>query len=279
MEKIKTSEDQQTADAFSTSWNNLPLGSIYTQDQFEDWLSPLQKNDAMGKDVLELGCGNGSLLAHMSRWEPSLLEGIDLGDSIHSAMKNMSLGSFKNWKIIKGDLTQYQSPGFDLVYCIGVLHHLKVPKKGMDAVIRNVKKGGKFHCWVYAREGNMLILFFVDPLRMLVSHFPWWIVKYLIAAPLAALFFLYAKLIFRFKHIFIFKKLPLYQYSLWIAKRDFSFFCHVAFDQLVSPQTAYLSYETVSDWLKSYEQVDPLSTYIIMRNGNSWKFGGKIKEG
>ena len=27
-------KDQKTADAFATSWNNLPAGSVYTPEQF-----------------------------------------------------------------------------------------------------------------------------------------------------------------------------------------------------------------------------------------------------
>lgn len=30
--------DQRTADAFATSWNNLPAGSVYTREQYADWL-------------------------------------------------------------------------------------------------------------------------------------------------------------------------------------------------------------------------------------------------
>ena len=33
-------EDLKTADAFATSWNNLPPGSVYTRAQFEDWFAP-----------------------------------------------------------------------------------------------------------------------------------------------------------------------------------------------------------------------------------------------
>ncbi len=47
--------DKKTADAFASSWNNLPTGSVYTPDQFADWLLPLTKEDIQGKDVLELG--------------------------------------------------------------------------------------------------------------------------------------------------------------------------------------------------------------------------------
>ena len=32
--------DQRTADAFATSWNNLPEGSVYTPDQVAEFLGP-----------------------------------------------------------------------------------------------------------------------------------------------------------------------------------------------------------------------------------------------
>ncbi len=34
------SEDQKTAAAFATSWNTLPSGSVYSREQFEEWMSP-----------------------------------------------------------------------------------------------------------------------------------------------------------------------------------------------------------------------------------------------
>ena len=270
--------DQSTAAAFAQSWNNLPAGSIYTHEQFIDWLTPLTKDDVQGKKVLELGCGNGSLLTHMANWQPSLLVGVDLGDSVAAAKKNLAALPFKHWQIIKADLVEWQSDGFDVVYCIGVLHHLQEPRAGFAAVIRNVKPGGQFHIWVYAREGNGVIICLVDPLRKIVSRcLPWWMIKYGIATPLAVPFFLYAKLLFYLPRLTWLRRLPLYQYCLWIAKREFSFFRHVAFDQLITPQTTYLSRETIESWLKNNRRLDQYSVYIISRNGNSWKFGGRVK--
>ncbi len=137
--------DQKTADAFATSWNTLPKGSIYTYEQFEEWLNPLTKTDIEDKSVLELGCGNGSLLVYVAKWNPSYLEGVDLGDSVKSAHENLAATDFKNAKITKYDLTAFESDGFDVVYCIGVIHHLKNPKEGFDAVLRNVNKCVRFH--------------------------------------------------------------------------------------------------------------------------------------
>lgn len=269
-------EDKKTADAFATSWNNLPEGSVYTTEQFEDWMAPLQKKDIEGKRVLELGCGNASLMTHMVRWNPYYLEGVDLGDSVLSAENNLRKTNYKNWKVVKADLTEYRSEGFDVVYCIGVIHHLKDQQKGFESVIKNTKKGGRFHVWVYAREGNNTVVYLVDPIRKIASRLPWWFTKYFLAAPLVFPYYLYAKFLSLFKENSIIEKLPLYKYSLWIAKREFAFFRHVAFDQLVTPRTAYIKKETIEKWLNSYPEIDSKSTYIIMRNGNSWKFGGEI---
>ena len=271
--------DQKTADAFAESWNHLPDGSVYTRDQFEDWMSPITQTDAQEKSVLELGCGNASLLVHLAAWNPAILHGVDLGDSVLSAEINMKKAGYRNWKIIKADLAEFtgKDNGYDLVYCIGVIHHLKNLKKGVDALVRNTKKGGRFHGWVYAREGNGVIVYIVDPLRKVVSRLPWWLTKYFIAAPLVLPYFLYAKTINALREVSWVRRLPLYQYSLWIAKREFAFFRHVAFDQLVTPQTRSIRRSQIEAWLKSYDEIDQNSAYIIMRNGNSWKFGGRKK--
>lgn len=274
---IMNNNDQCTADAFASSWNNLPTGSVYTNDQFDEWMNPLSRKDVADKRILELGCGNGSLMEHMLKWGPQELIGVDLGDSVLSARKNLKRLGYGNWKIDQADLTKYDVGNFDLVYCIGVLHHLQTPKNGLDAVIKNTKPGGIFHCWVYAKEGNWVIINIVDPLRKLTSKLPWWITKYLIATPLSFAYMIYAKIIAKLPVGGLVDGLPLASYSRWIAKRNFSFFRHVAFDQLVTPQTAYIPRVTIENWLSSYPQIDPDSRYIIFRNGNSWKFGGKIK--
>jgi SAM-dependent methyltransferase len=263
--------DQKTAAAFADSWNNLPQGSVYTFDQFEDWFYPITKKDVENRTLLELGCGNGSLLVHLTRWNPKSIVGVDLGESVKSAYHNMTLTGFDNFTITQADLVSYSSPGYDIVYSIGVIHHLQDPKKGFDSVISNTKPNGKFHCWVYAREGNMVVILLVEPLRKLTSKLPWFITKFIIATPLAFIYYLYAHFSVKIR----LSALPLYEYSKWITARNFSFFRHVVFDQLVTPKTAYIKKETIEKWLYSDSRIHRDSVYIIFRNGNSWKFGGR----
>lgn len=272
-------DDQKTAEAFASSWNNLPSGSVYNRNQFEDWMHPLVEANFRGKDVLELGCGNGSLLVHTAAWRPSKLVAVDLGASVESARSNLAQAGFDSVEVKRGDLTTFQSGGFDLVYCIGVLHHLRDPYSGFEAVLRNTRASGKFHCWVYAKEGNALIMSVVDPIRKIASRLPWWFTKYLIATPLAVPFYVYAKGLRAYTRgkPNALRGAPLRDYCLWIAPREFAFFRHVAFDQLVTPQTTYLSREEVDRWLAENPRIEPSSTYVVFRNGNSWKFGGEMR--
>lgn len=271
-----TQPDQSTADAFATSWNNLPPGSVYTAGQVLDWFAPLGPEDVRDARVLEMGCGNGSLMVHVASWSPRQLDGIDLGASVDSARANLEASGASRWRVWQADLTSFaDAQGYDLVYSIGVLHHLEDPRAGFESVIRNVRPGGRFHCWVYAREGNAWVIALVDPLRRVASRLPWRITKYGLATPLALPFYAYARLVAALPSAARPRWLPLRDYCVWIAPREFAFFRHVAFDQLVTPRTAYLERATLAGWLAGNSDIDPGTTYLIMRNENSWKFGGR----
>jgi SAM-dependent methyltransferase len=254
--------DAQTAAAFANSWNRV--GGVYSDEQFLEWIAPLTPADLEGRDVLELGFGNGSLLAHAAAARPRRLAGIELGDTIDQARRVAGPAA----ELHRGDLTTAHLGSFDVVYCIGVLHHLADPRAGFESVLRHTRPAGRFHCWVYAYEGNAPVRWLVDPLRRVASRLPWWITKYALALPLVIPYFLYAKLM---RRVPLTRRLPLGEYTLWIAREPFRFFHHVAFDQLVTPRTTYLRRATIEAWLQDARVG---GAYIRQRNGNSWIFGG-----
>lgn len=268
--------DARTADAFAESWKRVE--TVYTREQFLDWMAPLGPEDLRGRDVIELGFGNGSLLVHVAACEPARLAGIELGDTLAHARRLLQ-GAPVRAELHRGDLTTTDLGRFDVVYCIGVLHHLTSPVDGFRSVLRHTKPGGRFHCWVYAREGNAVIRLVVDPIRRVASRMPWWVTKYALALPLVTPFFLYAKLL-RAAGLLSpsspLRWLPLFDYTRWIAEREFRFFRHVATDQLITPVTHYIGRAAVDAWLAD-PGIDPASTYVIFRNGNSWKFGGRTR--
>ena len=276
---MTTAIDQSTADKFANSWNNVYDPSVYTREQFLDWIAPWTPESIKGKTVLELGSGSGALLHHMAQCAPKLLRGVDLGSSVLTAQRLLG-----NRAVIeKGDITNHADllarfGQQDCCYSIGVLHHLTHPEHGVETLLRMTKPGGHFHAWVYAYEGNFVVRSFVDPLRKLVNHFPWYLNKYGIAGPLSVPFYVYSQLCRGLRSIFRAPlPLPLYDYMLWVGQRDFKFHHHVAFDQLVTPTTHYIRRESIESWLND-ERIEPLSRYIIFRNGNGWKFGGQLKK-
>jgi SAM-dependent methyltransferase len=268
--------DQQTADAFASSWNNLPSGSIYTHDQVVDWFQPLSANDIRGERVLEMGCGNGSLMVHVLRWSPKWLDRLDLGAAVVSAEANLTASGYTNWSLRQDDLTTFTSDGYDIVYSIGVLLRLKDPRLGFESVVRNARHGGRFHCWVRRRgKCGRHTARRPDKARRgaptLVAH------QVRAGNTARTPVFRLGQALGGTSPLAAPARWPLYEYSLWIAKREFAFFRHVAFDQLVTPQTIYLDRATIVDWLKGNERIVRESTYVVMRNGNSWKFGGRIR--
>ncbi|HVT45431.1 MAG TPA: class I SAM-dependent methyltransferase [Thermoanaerobaculia bacterium] len=270
--------DLRTARAFGESWNRI--GTVYSREQFLEWFAPLGPEDFIGHDVLEMGFGNGSLLVHVAQESPSRLAGVELADTGEQTRRNLARVTAAPVEIHRGDLTQVDLGQFDLVYCIGVLHHLSDPDAGFAAVLRHVKPGGRFHCWVYAREGNLGIRLTVEPIRRIVSRLPWWITKYAVALPLVTPYYILAKTLrlLRLDHArSIVRWIPLFEYTRWIAGEPFRFFHHVAFDQLVSPRTRYLERSRILRWL-SDPSIDHDTTYLILRNGNSWKFGGRKRD-
>lgn len=271
-ENILRSGDLETAAAFAYSWNTLPAGSVYSSAQVNEWLSPLLASDFEDKRVIELGCGNGSFLIHIAQLNPKSITGVDLGDAVQAARRNLSQYTQSSWGIEQADLCAWEGEPGDVVLCIGVLHHLSNPEDGFRAVLRATQLGGRFHCWVYGWEGNSWIRVLLEPLRRILSRIPPIINKYLFALPLAVPFFCYAKCI----RILGLQRLPMAAYMNWISNSPFRFFWHVAFDQLVTPRTIYIRRETLEQWLSAHaELIEPGSTYIFPRNGNSWKFGGR----
>ena len=270
--------DLETSKKFSNSWNNVYNPSVYTYEQVTEWISPWKVSELEGQSVLELGCGCGAILYHLQNISSIRLSGIDLGSSVTTARKLLH----EDVNIIQADLTDHKKVlsllgKFDRCYCIGVLHHLSEPQKGFESLLKLTKPGGYFHAWVYAYEGNWVVRIFVEPLRIIVNQLPWWINKFFIALPLSIPFYFYGKLCsllkkFGFSNLHI----PLFDYMLWISKRDFRFHHHVAFDQLVTPTTHYIKRGRIEKWLE-HPQIDPNSIYIKFRNGNGWKFGGRIK--
>jgi 2-polyprenyl-3-methyl-5-hydroxy-6-metoxy-1,4-benzoquinol methylase len=95
-------------------------------------------------DVLDVGCGVGRIMAHLSR-DPHRLSGIDVSQEMVERSK-LRMASVPNVSISQASADQLPHPpaSFDVVICLGVFEHLPLPTR-MSAVkefARVLRPGG-----------------------------------------------------------------------------------------------------------------------------------------
>jgi SAM-dependent methyltransferase len=73
---------------------------------------------------------------------------------------------------------------FDIVFSIGVIHHLEYPEEALSGMVRAARPGGKVLIWVYGHENNRWIVTVLNPLRLaLFSRMPIGLVHHLSLYP------------------------------------------------------------------------------------------------
>lgn len=105
------------------------------------------------KKVLDVGCGNGWVLAHYARCGANVT-GVDITE----AGVELCRTRFRN-ENLKGDFVvanaehlPFQDNTFDVVSCMGVVHHTSNPAKVVSELRRVLKPGGRLVFMIYHRN-------------------------------------------------------------------------------------------------------------------------------
>jgi len=128
--------------------------------------------------ILDAGCGSGvstEYLAHLNPDADILAVDISAG-TLEVARERCRRSSppmigrsltFKQLSLY--DLDQIEGQ-FDMINCVGVLHHMNDPIKGIQAVARKLAPGGIFHIFVYAQIGRWEINLMQQAIAILQSQ-------------------------------------------------------------------------------------------------------------
>ena len=270
-------QQRRTAAAFAFEWQHFSEMHPEYEAQFLDWLHPIGQDFFRGKRVLDAGCGTGRHAYYAAQYGASEVVGLDLSEAVETARRVLS--EFENAEVVQGDLLRpplriaAEGGGFDLVYSIGVLHHLPDPYDGFRSLLRFVRPGGTIAVWVYGYENNGFVRNVVEPLRSVSTKVPPPLLRGL-AWPLGAAFHGIAKGVYApLDRTTIGGALPLNEYMASVANLSFRQNYSIVFDQLVAPTAAYIKGPELRRW---FEENGLEDVVISHRHGNSWRGQGRV---
>ena len=113
--------------------------------------------------ILDAGCGTGSGTDYLIHLNPEAeVTAIDLSEKALEVAKERCRrsGVIENhakpvefFQMKLEEAVQLEGE-FDFINCVGVLHHLPEPEKGIQALAQKLKPGGILHIFVYAELGR-----------------------------------------------------------------------------------------------------------------------------
>ncbi len=265
--------DHVTAKAFAYSWSSFPHLHAYEAEQFLGWIYPVQSKDFEGKLVLDAGCGKGQHISVAARYGAREVIGVDLSFAGDLAFEHTR--AIPNAHIIQADIAHLPLRSeFDLIYSVGVLHHMDNPREGYTALAKLLKPGGLLSTWFYAREGNGWVIYFLNPIRKyFTSRIPHRILFLLAFFP-AVLVWFWSRFV-RFAYD-LGIRLPYHEYLRWFAAYPFHTNYLITFDHLIAPVAYYLP----EGELRSYAREAGLTiTAMDWFRKMSWRMHAKKEVG
>jgi SAM-dependent methyltransferase len=247
-------------DRFGYEWNAYAEILPEHEEQFRRWTASLSPDDWRGKHFLDVGCGMGRNSYWPLKYGAAGGVAVDIDErSLERARCNLE--AFPTMTVTRASV--YELPfedRFDLVFSIGVIHHLEHPDRALEKMVRAVKPGGRVLIWVYGRENNGWLVTVLNPLRrMLFSRLPIGLTHHLSLYP-AAVIWVLLRLGVR----------PI-EYSRLIAKFDFPHLRAIVFDQMLPHIAHYWPRETVASMMAAAGLEDIRLTWV---NEMSWSAVG-----
>jgi SAM-dependent methyltransferase len=177
-----------SAERFGYEWGEYAELRPEYEEQFRRWTVLLPPADWKGKSFLDVGCGMGRNSYWPASWGASAGLAIDIDDrSLASARR--TLAKFPHVVVEKRSAYEIgEHDKFDIVFSIGVIHHLAEPEAALKSMVEAARPGGRVLIWVYGLENNRWIVIFLNPLRKaLFSRLPIKLVHHLSLYPAAIL--------------------------------------------------------------------------------------------
>ena len=137
-------------DSFGSEWSKFHSFSTEELERVGSELFDLWPGEGHGRvgTLLDIGCGSGRWscylaprAGHIDALDPS--SAVLKAAEVHAGLANV------RWARAKAEALPFEDGVFDMVLCIGVLHHLEDPGSALREVRRVLSPGGHLYFYVY----------------------------------------------------------------------------------------------------------------------------------
>jgi SAM-dependent methyltransferase len=248
--------DFKTVSSFGKEWTKFDHFSEKEISKAGDMYFDIVDFNVIGQQslVLDVGCGTGRWTKYIAP-RVKFVEAIDPSESIFSAAS--LLRDQPNVRITQAstDNIPFADNTFDLVFSIGVLHHIPDTQQAMQDCVKKVKKGGQFLVYLYYNLDNRSFLFKLifklsNLIRKVVSSLPGKLKRFVcdfLAIVLYMPFVLLARLFYKLGLNRIAHKIPLAIY----ANQSFNIIRNDSLDRFGTPLEQRFSRKQITEMMKN----------------------------
>ncbi len=251
-------------------WTEFKAAVPEFEKNFLDIAAPLTPGDFTGRLVLDAGCGFGRNALFAARYGAEVVAFDNSAEAVASCQANLD-GAVRA-HVVQGDVERppFRRGLFDLVYCYGVLHHVREAHPIFRTLGELTRPGGRLSIWVYGpRQGSMRVA--TGALRgaaAAMSAEQLHTFSKAVASGLRA----FSHTPYRFLSPvppfgFILSHLPVHDHHRW----PFDVVVADIYDRLRVPVTAYFTGEEVERW---YAEAGYADIHVTRRVANTESFRG-----